>query len=171
MCILSQGLGTKYMVFVSSRPVKMRGSSAFSVCIFLRKENERRRKPDIPTKDKLKRLSKVSNRAHLIEVCTESSIQPLIQLFGIYKGLVDSDLTTTKTNDELRGLFKCHIGRRLVWIRWTFWKFEQHSRIVVIPDLCGFCGLVIPVQFCQEKIWAHVNIFTGCVFHLCYFGS
>ena len=30
-------LGGKYLVFVSSRSVKMRGSSAFSVCIFLRK--------------------------------------------------------------------------------------------------------------------------------------
>ena len=29
--------GGKYLVFVSSRSVKMRGSSAFSVCIFLRK--------------------------------------------------------------------------------------------------------------------------------------
>ena len=39
--------GAKYLVFVSSHSVKMRGSSAFSVCIFLRKENERRQKPDI----------------------------------------------------------------------------------------------------------------------------
>ena len=30
-------LGGKYLVFVSSRSVKMRGSSAFSVCRFLRK--------------------------------------------------------------------------------------------------------------------------------------
>ena len=29
--------GAKYLVFVSSRSVKMRGSLAFSVCIFLRK--------------------------------------------------------------------------------------------------------------------------------------
>ena len=38
--ILGKGcrfLGGKYLVFVSSRSVKMRGSSAFSVCIFLRK--------------------------------------------------------------------------------------------------------------------------------------
>ena len=39
--------GAKYLVFVSSHSVNMRGSSAFSVCIFLKKENERRQKPDI----------------------------------------------------------------------------------------------------------------------------
>ena len=34
---LKKELGTKYLVFVSSLSVKMRVSSAFSVCIFLRK--------------------------------------------------------------------------------------------------------------------------------------
>ena len=34
---LKFALGGKYLVFVSSRSVKMRGSSAFSVCIYLRK--------------------------------------------------------------------------------------------------------------------------------------
>ena len=53
-------------------------------------------------KDKLKRLSQVSNRAHLIEVCTESSIQPLIQIFGIYKGLIETS-ALSKTNDEWNG--------------------------------------------------------------------
>ena len=38
-----------------------------------------------PQKDKeeIEKLAKVSNRAHLIEVCFESSIQPLIQLHAI----------------------------------------------------------------------------------------
>ena len=40
---------------------------------------------DNPQKDneEIEKLAKVSNRAHLIEVCFESSIQPLIQLHAI----------------------------------------------------------------------------------------
>ena len=34
--------------------------------------------------DELKRLSIISNNAHLIEVITESSLQPLVQVFSIY---------------------------------------------------------------------------------------
>ena len=38
-------------------------------------------------KDKLKRLIKISNHAHLTEVCTESSLQPLVQFFIIFNAL------------------------------------------------------------------------------------
>ena len=41
--------------------------------------------------DELKRLSIVSNNAHLIEVITESSLQPLVQVFSIYLRLAYSD--------------------------------------------------------------------------------
>ena len=40
--------------------------------------------------EEVKRLTKISNQAHLIEVCTESSIQPLVQLFSIFAGLMDT---------------------------------------------------------------------------------
>ena len=60
-------------------------------------------------KDKLKRLSQVSNRAHLIEVCTESSIQPLIQIFGIYQGLIESS-ALSKTNDEWSGFLNATLA-------------------------------------------------------------
>ena len=41
-------------------------------------------------KDELKRLTRISNQAHLIEVCTESSLQPLVQLFSIFSGLMEA---------------------------------------------------------------------------------
>ena len=53
-------------------------------------------------KDQLKRLTKVSNQAHLIEVCLESSLQPIVQLFSIYAGLREAysshELTKTFTS-------------------------------------------------------------------------
>jgi len=49
-------------------------------------------------KDELKRLTKISNKAHLIEVCTESSLQPLVQFFIIFSALLPNDVTSDASN-------------------------------------------------------------------------
>ena len=47
----------------------------------------------------LKECTKMSNHGHLIEVSTESALQPLIQLYTIYIGLImSSDLSGIDTN-------------------------------------------------------------------------
>jgi hypothetical protein len=116
-------------------------------------------------KDKLKRLSKVSNRAHLIEVCTESSIQPLIQIFGIYKGLVESDLTTTKTNDELSGFLNVtltgnwsELGERLENSNNTLqlWSFLTSVASVAWSFQSNFA----------RKKFGHMTVFSRVVYFI-----
>ena len=55
--------------------------------------------------DELKRLSIISNNAHLIEVITESSLQPLVQVFSIYLRLAYSDSDVNIVSTELKGAF------------------------------------------------------------------
>ena len=52
--------------------------------------------------DELKRLSIISNNAHLIEVITESSLQPLVQVFSIYLRLAYSDSDVNIVSTELK---------------------------------------------------------------------
>ena len=59
--------------------------------------------------DELKRLSIVSNNAHLIEVITESSLQPLVQVFSIYLRLADSDVA--EANTELKDAFNALLAK------------------------------------------------------------
>ena len=70
-----------------------------AITIFKNKINLKDSKNDT---DKLKRMSIISNNAHLIEVITESSLQPLVQVFSIYLRLAYySDVTIV--NNELKG--------------------------------------------------------------------
>ena len=50
-------------------------------------------------KEELKRLTKISNHAHLIEVCTESSLQPLVQFFIIFLALIGRNVTSDAKNE------------------------------------------------------------------------
>ena len=59
--------------------------------------------------DELKRLSIVSNNAHLIEVITESSLQPLVQVFSIYLRLAYSDVA--EANIELKDAFNALLAK------------------------------------------------------------
>ena len=59
--------------------------------------------------DELKRLSIVSNNAHLIEVITESSLQPLVQVFSIYLRLAYSDVA--EANTELKDAFNALLAK------------------------------------------------------------
>ena len=80
--------------------------------------------------DELKRLSIVSNNAHLIEVITESSLQPLVQVFSIYLRLAYSDVA--EANTELKDAFNAllekdwsELGELLETSKTTlqFWSF------------------------------------------------
>ena len=116
-------------------------------------------------KDKLKRLSKVSNRAHLIEVCTESSIQPLIQLFGIYKGLVDSDLTTSKTNVELRGFLNATLAGD--WSELGEHFENSNSTLELWSFLTSVASVAWSFQsnFARKK-YGHMSIFSRVVYFI-----
>ena len=116
-------------------------------------------------KDKLKRLSKVSNRAHLIEVCTESSIQPLIQLFGIYKGLVDSDLTTSKTNVELRGFLNATLAGD--WSELGEHFENSNSTLELWSFLTSVASVAWSFQsnFARKK-FGHMTVFSRAVYFL-----
>ena len=59
--------------------------------------------------DELKRLLIVSNNAHLIEVITESSLQPLVQVFSIYLRLAYSDVA--EANIELKDAFNALLAK------------------------------------------------------------
>ena len=117
------------------------------------------------TKDKLKRLSKVSNRAHLIEVCTESSIQPLIQLFGIYKGLVDIDLTTSKTNVELRGFLNATLAGD--WSELGEHFENSNSTLELWSFLTSVASVAWSFQsnFARKK-YGHMSIFSRVVYFI-----
>ena len=116
-------------------------------------------------KDKLKRLSQVSNRAHLIEVCTESSIQPLIQLFGIYKGLVDIDLTTSKTNVELRGFLNATLAGD--WSELGEHFENSNSTLELWSFLTSVASVAWSFQsnFARKK-YGHMSIFSRFVYFI-----
>ena len=61
--------------------------------------------------DELKRLSIISNNAHLIEVITESSLQPLVQVFSIYLRLAYSDSDVNIVSTELKGAFDALLAK------------------------------------------------------------
>lgn len=58
---------------------------------------------------KIKKLTKMSNRGHLIEVCTESALQPLVQLYSIYIGLMTADFT--RTNSDWKDTLGCFMSK------------------------------------------------------------
>ena len=64
-------------------------------------------------KDELKRLTRMSNQAHLIEVCTESTLQPLVQLFSIFSGLMEaySRQENTKWDETIDALLAANWSR------------------------------------------------------------
>ena len=61
--------------------------------------------------DELKRLSIISNNAHLIEVITESSLQPLVQVFSIYLRLAYSNTDVNIVSGELKGAFDALLAK------------------------------------------------------------
>ena len=63
------------------------------------------------TTDERKRLSIISNNAHLIEVITESSLQPLVQVFSIYLRLAYSDSDVNIVSTEIKGAFDALLAK------------------------------------------------------------
>ena len=59
-----------------------------------------------PKKDneEIKDLAKLSNRAHLIEVCFESSLQPLIQLHVILIKIIEQNLINNENFDWMEAM-------------------------------------------------------------------
>ena len=115
-------------------------------------------------KDKLKRLSQVSNRAHLIEVCTESSIQPLVQLFGIYKGLVESS-DLNQTNAELSGFLNATLAGD--WSELGEHLDTSNSTL----QLWSFLTSVVSVAWSFQSNYArkkfgHMTVFSRAVYFL-----
>ena len=52
----------------------------------------------------IKELAKISNRAHLIEVCFESSLQPLIQLHVILSKIIEQNLIDNENFDWMEAM-------------------------------------------------------------------
>ena len=55
-------------------------------------------------KEAIKKLTNISNRAHLIEVCMESSIQPLVQLHVILTQVICQNITKYAQFDWVEAL-------------------------------------------------------------------
>ena len=54
--------------------------------------------------EEIKELAKLSNRAHLIEVCFESSLQPLIQLHVILSKIIEQNLINKENFDWMEAM-------------------------------------------------------------------
>ena len=67
-------------------------------------------------KEEIEKLSMLTNRAHLIEVCIESSLQPLIQLHVILKLILNQNLIDGKSDFDWTKAMEAFWERDLIKI-------------------------------------------------------
>ena len=116
-------------------------------------------------KDELKRLTKISNKAHLIEVCTESSLQPLVQFFIIFSALLPKFYFGLHPWAEVLRKESGSLTKTLKEIQSWEWDFSKTPCFFCLNYLNSF--IFCTANFSNFFIFCTANIFKYLYFLHC----
>ena len=115
-------------------------------------------------KNELKRLTRNSNQAHLIEVCTESSLQPLVQLFSIFSGLMEaySSQENTKWDETIDALLAAH------WSKVIQLYAESKMRLQIWSLVSSIVSIAWSFQanYARKK-YGQMTLLSRVIYFLC----